>query len=271
MEGQHPIPDPKDETVSENDERDPQETLSRSKPDAPIEPMSAFEAFRARQEAERTANEPFPAEYLADPATGQPEAVETDYSADPTGSYQVIGPYEAAGRYDDPLGYSAAYPAGPGAPDGPRPPRRARLRSVTVFALVIIIAGGIGAGIYAVVPSSSSSAGQPAAAVPASTGTPASVSTPRAKPARMVTARVTVLAVGGDSFSAQTAAGQSVTVVIGAHTKFGTAARPFSRAQLVPGAKLIVRGARSGPDGITATVLAGMTAVTTPDAGLPAA
>jgi hypothetical protein len=252
--------------VSENDERDPQETHSGSDPDAPIEPMGAFEAFRARREAERAANEPFepfPAEYLGESTPVPPAA------------------YEAPGRYDDPIGYpAAAYSAaadfgGPGPEPGPAPGDRRRLRSVAVLALVVLIAGGIGAGIYAAVSSGSSNSSggnsQAATGTPANVGTPAPASTAGVKTGRTVTARVTVVAISGDSFTAQTAAGQSVTVVIGARTRFGTAGRPFSRAQLVPGAKLIVRGVRSGTDGIAATILAGSTVVATPTAALPAA
>ena len=68
--------------------------------------------------------------------------------------------------------------------------------------------------------------------------------------------RLTVTAVNGDAFTGTTPGGETVTAQIAAATKFGTAARPFTRAQLVPGAVVYARLRRTAGGSVVATVIA---------------
>jgi hypothetical protein len=259
--------------VSDHDEPDPQETHDGG-PDPSSGTTGAFEAFRARRAAERTANEAFPAEYLVDPVETSPgPAQEAAASPEGPGGYEASadfetatsfeaaaspypsGQYEAPGRYDEPLQYPPLPPyAGAAAAAGPG--GRGRVRSVGALALAAVIVAGVAFGIYAAV-GGSPSTGSAAAAAPATSVTPNPVDTMRGKPGRTVTAKVTILSMGADSFRARTADGETVTVAFGARTRFGIAGRPFTRAQLAPGTTLYVRGVRVGADGIAATILAG--------------
>jgi hypothetical protein len=76
------------------------------------------------------------------------------------------------------------------------------------------------------------------------------------KNAKAVTARLTVTSVGADSFTATAANGQTVSVHITSATKFGTAARPFTRSQLVTGADVYARLRREADGTVVATVIA---------------
>ena len=69
-----------------------------------------------------------------------------------------------------------------------------------------------------------------------------------------------VTSVGSDSFTATTARGESVVVHITSATRFGTAARPFTRAQLVPGAEVFARLRKETDGTVVATVIASTTA-----------
>ena len=184
--------------------------------------IDPFDAFRARREQERAQQEPFTP--LAPP------------------------PYEQ---------YTQVVPPMPFDESATRTPRRP-LRSAVVFGGAALLAVGIGAGVWAVTNSSggapaAASAGTPSVSAPASPGSKAAKA---GKAGKAVNARITVTSVGSDSFTGTTAHGETVVVHIATTTRFGTAARPFTRAQLVPGAKVVAR-LRKDPDGtVTAAVIA---------------
>lgn len=181
--------------------------------------VDPFDAFRERRAQERAQQEPFAP--LAPPPYEQ-------YT-------QVVAPM--------PFDESAQ-----------RAPRR-RLRSAIVFGGAAVLAAGIGAGVWAASGGApaAASAGTPSASAPASPGSKAAKA---GKAGKAVNARITVTTVGSDSFTGTTAHGETVVVHIATTTRFGTAARPFTRAQLVPGAKVVAR-LRKGPGGtVTATVIA---------------
>ncbi len=143
-------------------------------------------------------------------------------------------------------------------PPPPRPGSR-RARSAAIFGIVAALVIGLGAAAYALAGSSS---GTPAAssnpgttaqpASGASTG-PSAAATGKAG-ARIVLAKITVTSVDADSFTGTNARGETVTVLFDGSTVFGTATRPLTRAQLVPGAVVWVRGRRLGSSSV---VLAG--------------
>jgi hypothetical protein len=149
--------------------------------------------------------------------------------------------------------YTQVAPPMPFDESASRPPRR-RLRSALVFGGVVALVAGIGAGVWA---ATNSSGGSPAAAG----GTPsasasASPGSNAAKTGKAVSARLTVTSVGSDSFTGTTARGESIVVHITSTTRFGTAARPFTRAQLVPGAKVVARLRKESDGTVVATVIA---------------
>ncbi|HZP50521.1 hypothetical protein [Actinocrinis sp.] len=214
---------------------------------APGEPDGAgsvdpFDAFRARRAQERAEQEPFP-EQLASESAGPIRPGAETYG----GAYfppEPPLPYQEYNQVVPPMPFDEA---------ASRAPRR-RLRSAIVFGGVAALVIGVGAGVWAVTGSSGGSpaaaAGTPSASAPASPGPKA------AKAGKAVNARLTVTSVGSDSFTATTARGETVVVHITSETRFGTAARPFTRAQLVPGAKVVAR-LRKDPDGaVAATVIA---------------
>jgi hypothetical protein len=85
---------------------------------------------------------------------------------------------------------------------------------------------------------------------------PAPAGAKGAKTGKAATARLTVTEVGSDSFTGTTARGTTVVVHITAETRFGTAARPFTRAQLVPGADVVARMRKKADGTVVATVVA---------------
>jgi hypothetical protein len=227
--------------VSENEERDPPGG-PRPAQDEP----GAFDAFRAWRAQEQAGNEP---------SAGMYEP-----------GYYGAGQYESAqyesGQYESeptamlPPGTGYTQPA-PATPDGGR--GRGRLRSAAVLAGAVVLVGGVVFGAYeATQPSSGASA----AASPTVTAspTPSGGASKGAKNGRAVLARLTVTTVDTDSFTASTATGRSVSVQIEPTTRFGTAARPFTRSQLVPGAIVYARLRHEADGSIMATVIASATA-----------
>jgi hypothetical protein len=153
-------------------------------------------------------------------------------------------------------------------------PARRPWRSVAVFGAVAVLAVGLGAGLYAAFRPSDHArdASSPLTTASAS----ASPSSKTAKgDGKAMTARLTVTAVTADSFTATataTARGQTVVVHLTPETRFGTAARPFTRSQLVDGAVVYARLRREADGTVVATVIAasspGATPTTTPTDGI---
>jgi hypothetical protein len=272
--------------VSDHDESDPfGETRSAE------DPLGPFEAFKAARAKEPAAPEPFP-EPFAGPVPGPGEAEPTAvifpepgaYGPIPDGytvsnqyaasnqypasdQYAASNQYAASDQYAASNEYTAAYPplppdygyAGPGTTGDPGQGHgpgagRGRSRSVLLFGAVVVLAVGLGGGVYAATQSSS---GTPAASPGTTAGASASPSASKAaKGAKTETVRLTVTAVTGESFTGTTAAGATVTAQIVAGTKFGTAARPFTRSQLVAGAVVFARLRRDADGTVVATVIA---------------
>lgn len=252
--------------MSENEEFDPS---GENRP-AQDEP-GAFDAFRAWRAQEQAGNEPT-AEAFEPGAydSGPFEAAQYE-----SGPYEP-GPY-ASGQYEPGLYESeptAMLPPGllppgmlppdmayaqpvPTTPDGGR--ERGRLRSIAVLAGAAVLVAGVVFGVYEATKPSS---GQPAAASPAVTASrsPSAGASKGAKNGRATLARLTVTSVGADSFTATTADGRTVSVQIKPTTKFGTAARPFARSQLVPGAVVYARLRHEADGSVVATVIASATA-----------
>ncbi len=220
--------------MSDHEERDPYgETQSAPDP---------FDAFRARREQERAEQEQF-----AVLPESEPDAQE--YAA----ALPPLAPPPPPPAHEQ---YTQLAPP-PFDETAPRAPRR-RLRSAIVFGGVAALVIGVGAGVWA---ATSSSGGSPAAA-PAGTPSASAPASPGAKATKgkAVTARLTVTSVGSDSFSATTVRGETVVVHITSATRFGTAARPFTRAQLVPGAEIFARLRKETDGTVVATVIASTTA-----------
>jgi hypothetical protein len=232
--------------VSDDDEREPYgETAS------PQDPLGSFEAFRARRAEEQTANEPFPEQYVSEATAVLPP--EAGGAASQFGAPQE--PYGAAFPPPPGIAYPGAIPAGQGAGRG-----RGRLRSAVVLGSVAVLVVGLGVGVYAATQSSSS---QPAASPAVTSSATASAGPSKAsKNGKAVTAMLTVTAVEANSFSATTKNGATVSVHIATTTKFGTAARPFTRSQLVPGAVVYARLRHQTDGTVIATVIASATADT---------
>lgn len=192
------------------------------------DPLDQFDAFRARRADDRAQQQTqsayaFPPEYAADP----PERL-------------APAPAATSGRTRGSSG---------------------RLRSIAFFGGAVVLAVAVGFGAYAAVGSSG-----PAANVTTSGGAPtpgavvtaAATATTAAKRGRAVDVRVVVESVGTDSFTGHiVATGEQVTVRLDATTRFGTAAHPFSRGQLIVGETVLVRGRRSATDTLTATIVLG--------------
>lgn len=212
--------------MSEYDAHD----ASRTQSPAGAGVSGAFDAFRARRDGEREANEQFTPSWDEEPTVR--------FAAPP------FGPPDAAGY---------------GAPARGALTKRGRLRSVAILGTAALLVTGIVAGLYSAVDSGS---GGPAAAGAAVSASPGAGTPTASAPAgrqqaggRVVSLRLTVTAVEGDSFTAVTPAGASVKVLIVASTRFGTAARPFDRAALVPGAPVGVRGRRDPATGAVTAAL----------------
>jgi hypothetical protein len=160
-------------------------------------------------------------------------------------------------------GWGAQGAAGaPGAPA--RGGLRRRLRGLGAPKLValgaagVIVVGGVAWGTTAALASSksSSSSNQPTAKdpLPEDAGASSGGGGKRAKTGAKA-ARVTITKLDTGSFTGTDAKGQTVTVVYGDDTKFGTKARPLSVDQLQTGMVVTVAGTRSG-DTITAVLVA---------------
>jgi hypothetical protein len=279
--------DPGKVSVSGHEEKDPfGETRS------PQDPLGPFEAFRAKREEEQALAE---TSASREPYTSEPTAVlppvDTEatvqfnppeynagqygagqYSSAPYGSAQgAYGPgFAADGAHGAGAASDGAYGAGfappppqsdfddysTAVPTGPRQ-WRGKTHSAVVFGAVAILAAGLGVGVYAATQSSGGApAASPAVTASANPANPSTGPSKGARNAKAMTARLTVTAVGTDSFTGKTANGTALTVQIAKGTKFGTEARPFTRAQLVPGAVVYVR-LRHGANGTAiATVIA---------------
>jgi len=194
-------------------------------PDQVPESWGGFDAFRARRADDRAQQQTqgsyaFPPEYAADPPSHLPP--------NPSPNPAPNGGTDRGGR---------------------------RWRSVAVFAGVVALAVAVGFGAYEAVGSSG-----PAANVATGSDSPAPTvaasATSAAKLGRAVDVRVVVESIGTDSFTGHlVASGDEVTVRLDATTHFGTVARPLSRDELSVGETVLVRGRRSAPDTLTATIV----------------
>ena len=204
------------------------------------EPTAQFDAFRARRDDDRTQQETqsayvFPEEYAADPNAVFPP------------QQPPIPPY------------GDGYGPGPGGQDGGGPGNpRQKWRSVAIFGGAVLVAAALGLGVWAAFDSGgSSTTGSASAAGATATSTATSTATAGKHAKNELTFRVTIAAVGADSFTGTVLAnGDTVTVVLNSKTHFGTKAHPFERAELSVGETVIVRGHRTGTDKVTATTVA---------------
>lgn len=248
--------------TSDNEEREPSDE-NRSAED----PLGSFDAFRARRAEERAENEPFPEQYEAaeehEPTQHEPAQYEATQRFEPLQPYTAAqhdesAPYEPQ-QYDpqqyEPTQYAQPVPFTQSAADGGGR-ARGRLRSVAVLGGAAILVAGVVGGVYAATRSSDSPAAATSPSVAASATPSASAGALKGtKNGKALTARLTVTSVGSDSFTGTTAAGRTVTVQVTQSTKFGTAARPFDRSQLVTGAVVDVRVRRESDGTLTATVI----------------
>ncbi|HZU56453.1 MAG TPA: hypothetical protein VFA06_11340 [Actinocrinis sp.] len=219
----------------------PGEPATSGEPDA-AGSVDPFDAFRARRAQERAEQAPFPEALASEPARTIGPSAET-YD----GAY---APPEPPPPYHE---YTQVVPPVPFDEAASRAPRR-RLRSAIVFGGVAALVIGVGAGVWAV---TGSSGGAPAAAAGTPSASASASPGPKAgKAGKAVNARLTVTSVGSDSFTATTTRGETVVVHITSETRFGTAARPFTRAQLVPGAKVVARLRKDADGTVVATVIA---------------
>jgi hypothetical protein len=260
--------------VSDDDERASAETRSDDL-------LEGFDAFRARGAGtpQPPEPEPFPEEYAeyGEYATAQSAmptvinpVVEPVFEPVPAPGPDLESPTlpVAAASFSAAAEYTAVPPpppfdpgAGVGAayiPGGP-PPRRNRTRTGFIVAAAAAIVIGLCAGAYSVVvrtDRSSNSSAPPAA----STSGSASPQADDAESSKAITVLVVVDSLTADGFTAtgESGADISFTLQYTANTKFGTATRPLTHAQVVPGAHVWVRGRRTGYDTITATVVAGV-------------
>ena len=195
-------------------------------PDQVPDPLSGFDAFRARQADDRAQQRTqgaysFPPEYAADPPAYLPPA-----------------------------------PAAPAAPIGRG--RGGRLRSVVVFGGAAVLAVAVGFAGYEAV-GSSGPAASTATGGAAPTPDAVATATAAAKHGRTVDVRVVIESIGADSFTGHlVATGEHVTVQLDPTTRFGAAVHPFSREQLQVGETVLVRGRRSAADVLAATVVLGV-------------
>lgn len=220
------------------DEHDPYGETQPA-PEAPGAP-DPFDAFRARRAEERAEQE----------RSSVPQQGEPDPQAYAAAAYPALDPPLEPPPYEQ---YTQVAPPPPFGEPMPRAPRR-RLRSAIVFGGVAVLVVGVGAGVWAVTDSGGSpaatSAGTPSVSAPASPGSKAG------KAAKAATVKLTVTSVGADSFTGTTAHGVTVVVHITSATRFGTAARPFTRAQLVTGAEVVARVRKEADGTLVATVVA---------------
>ncbi|WP_034269641.1 hypothetical protein [Actinospica robiniae] len=200
-------------------------------PDPAPEPWGAFDAFRARRADDRAQQETqgaysFPPEYAADPPS-------------PTAS----GPVD---------------PSAPAVPGGRGNGSGGRLRSIAVLAGAAALAVAVGFGAYEAVGSSGPAANTTTSGAAPTPGAVATA-TAAAKLGRAVDVRVVIESIGSGSFTGHLlATGEHVTVQLGATTRFGALAHPFSREQLKVGETVLVRGRRSAADVLAATVVLGV-------------
>lgn len=252
--------------MSENEDRD----QSGGQQPAQDEP-GAFDAFRAWRAAEQAGNEPPAAAY--EPGYSESGYYETrqyepgQYEPGQYGPGQhEPGQYEQGQYESEPTtmlppgpGYAQPMPAMPSDARG-----RGRLRSAAALAGAVALVAGVVFGVYeATKPSgSASAAGSPAvsASPDPSNPDPSAGASKGAKNGKATLARLTVTSVGTDSFTATAADGGTVSVQIKPTTKFGTAARPFARSQLVPGAVVYARLRHEADGSVVATVIASATA-----------
>lgn len=200
------------------------------------EQAGLFDAFRARRAEEQAANEPFPEYYAAQEYSGPDEYGPGQYEPD---------------QYEQPVPETPTVASG----------KRRRLRSVAVLAGAAVLVAGVVGGVYATTRSSGAPVAAPGTAVSASPSAGAAKGEKDGKggKGKAVTAELTVTSVSGDSFAATAADGRTVTVQLTASTKFGTAARPFTRSQLVTGAVVYARLRREADGTVAATVIASST------------
>lgn len=225
-------------------------------PDPAQDPMGSFDAFRARRAEEQAANESFPKEH----GTRQYEPGQFEQRRFEAGQYTAPH-YESATPYEptayEPTQYAQPFPEAQSETGGRA---RGRLRSVAVLGGAVVLVAGVVGGVYAATRSSGGPASASAGVTASQSASPSAGPSKGTKNGKAVIARLTVTSVGADSFSATSADGQSVTVQVTDKTKFGTAARPFTRSQLVAGVVVLARLRHEADGTVVATVIASATA-----------
>jgi hypothetical protein len=129
----------------------------------------------------------------------------------------------------------------------PDPPHRRRPSRNILIAGGAVAVAVIGGTVWAVVatqstPSATADSGTPTIAATSPTATP---STPAKGKAAGNALRGDVTAESGSTWTVQTRAGKSLTVVISANTSFGTKKRPLTAAQVPAGTTVIITGSET--------------------------
>jgi hypothetical protein len=268
--------------VSDHDKRESAQTRTDDL-------LEGFDAFRSRGAGRPQPPEPEPFPDAAVPYAQENQAQENQAQGNQAPGYEiaqtamptvispVVDPPPLSGLGAEPTlpmvatGFSATaeYTAVPPPPPfvpgsgkgvaaipGSRPPRRSKTRTGFILAAVAAIVIGLCAGAYSVVVRTDRSSQN--SSVPPAASASASPQADDAENSKAVTALVVVDSVTANGFVATAqAGGDKFAVQYTATTKFGTQARPLTRAQVVPGAHVWVRGHRTAYDTITATVVAG--------------
>jgi hypothetical protein len=135
-------------------------------------------------------------------------------------------------------------PGGPSEPNRPSAPWWRRHRTALVVAGGAVVAVGAGAGIA--VAASDTGSSTPVAASSSPSPSSSAPSGGKASGTGRRATRATITAESSDRWTVRTKAGQTLTVVIGAHTIFGTKQAPQTRAQFSVGATVTIAGTRDG-------------------------
>lgn len=140
------------------------------------------------------------------------------------------------------------FPAFTPEPPAPRKPSflRRHRTALVIVAAVLVLAGG---ATWAVAAShdphsSTASSATPSTSSPApSPGSPSPTGSNGSKAGKHATAtRGVITGESGSTWTMRTQAGSTVTVTVGARTKFGTAKAPATKAQLTVGKQVVVSG-----------------------------
>jgi hypothetical protein len=129
-------------------------------------------------------------------------------------------------------------------PDAPRRRRPSRNMLIAGAAVAVVVVGGAAWAVVASHSTTTISAGSGTPSI-AATSAIASPSTAARGTAPGKALRGDVTAESGSTWTVQTRAGKSVTVVITANTSFGTKKRPLTAAQVPVGTTVIITGSEN--------------------------